>query len=481
MRRSLPLFPCLLLVLMLALCASSTFAASGAKASRSQPAPKQLVAEAAPAPLPPTPEAVNPRMTPVVRVAKQAGPAVVSIVSAREVQTTPFTGSNPFQRFFEELNRNQPQPQKKPTGHSLGSGVIVDGKNAYVLTNAHVIAGASEINVRLQDGRQFTATLIGSDQDVDLAVLRLDTTNGTAPLPQARMGDSSDIMTGETVVAIGNPYGFNHTVTTGVVSAVDRSVSNGQVAITGLIQTDAAINPGNSGGPLLNLLGEVIGINAAVHAKGEGIGFAIPINKARRVLEEIIATGRVAHVWLGVLGENMSQSVAAYCGLLKPCGMVVTDVFPGTPAELAGIKPGDALLAIGGTQVDDKAQFLGILLGYTKGDTLTVHLQRGRDPFTVQMHPQVLDHDAGLGLLNWRWGFTPGKESAGGVLVDNVRENAPAFRLGLKQGDVLMQIGNTRIRHDDDLVSAFFRYQMHNVLILSIMRGAKVYNVRMKI
>lgn len=475
MRRCPPRLQLLLLTLLLVLSASASFAASGTKAPRPQAPTKQQ------APPEATPAAANPRITPVVRVATQAGPAVVSIVSAREVQATPFAGNNPFQRFFEELYGGQPQPERKTTARSLGSGVIVDGKNAYVLTNAHVIAGASEINVRLLDGRQFTATLIGSDQDVDLAVLRLDTTNGTAPLPQVRMGDSKDLMPGEPVVAIGNPYGFTHTVTTGVVSAVDRSISNGQVAITGLIQTDAAINPGNSGGPLLNILGEVIGINAAVHAKGEGIGFAIPINKARHVLDEIIATGRVAHVWLGVLGENMNQSVAAYCGLDKPCGMVVTDVFPGTPAELAGIKPGDALLAIGGTQVEDKAQFLGILLGYAKGDTLTVHLQRGRESFTVQMRPQVLDHDAGIGLLNWRWGFTPGREASRGVQLAEVRQNSPAFRLGLRRGDVLLQIGNTRIRHDDDLVTAFFRYQMHNVLIMSVMRGGQVYNVRLKI
>ena len=436
----------------------------------------------------------NPRMTPVVRVVQEAGPAVVSIVSARQVEQAPFAGNNPFQRFFDELYGGQggnqgggqgSAPQRKFTSRSLGSGVIVDGKNGFVLTNAHVIAGASQINVRLRDGREFSASLIGADQDVDLAVLRLDGhnngQNSTAPLPQARMGDSADLLIGEPVVAIGNPFGFNHTVTTGVVSAVERSVSNGQSAFVGLIQTDAAINPGNSGGPLLNILGQVVGINAAVHAQGEGIGFAIPINKARRVLEELIATGRVAHVWLGILGENMDQAIAAYCGLDRPCGMVVTDVFPNTPAESAGIKPGDALLAIGGTEVQDKAQFLGMLLGYSKGDTLTVHLRRGREPYTVQLRPQVLDQEAALGLLNWRWGFAPGREAAGGVLTGVVRANAPAARLGLRPGDVILQVGNTRIRKQDDLVTAFFRYQMHNSLILSVMRGGQVYNVRMKI
>lgn len=425
--------------------------------------------------------ATNPRFTPVVRVAQEAGPAVVSIVSAREVPQNPFAGASPFERFFGELNRQQGAQPRPRTAQSLGSGVIVDGARGLVLTNAHVISGGAQIQVRLRDGREFKAALMGSDEDMDLAVLRLELPPGGQPLPQATMGDSSSLMTGEPVIAIGNPFGLGHTVTTGIVSALDRSITTNQGSVTGLIQTDAAINPGNSGGPLLNILGQVIGINAAVHAQGEGIGLAIPVNKARRVLEELIATGRVAHVWLGLLGENMDQAQAAYCGLAKPCGMIVTDVFPGTPAEAAGIKPGDALIAIGPTEVRDKSHFLGLLLGVSKGETLTVHLKRGRDPFTVQLRPQVMDRESGLALLAGRWGILPGQELGGGVSVSDVRQNSPAMRLKLKSGDVILQIGNTRIRTGDDLVTAFFRYQMHNQLILSVMRAGQIYNVRMRV
>lgn len=445
----------------------------------------------APAPMP------DARRTPVVRVVQEAGPAVVSIISAREVKA-PFAGESLLQRFFGETQAAQ-QPPKARTAQNLGSGVIIDGRKGYVLTNAHVITGATQITARLQDGREFTAALQGADQDMDLAVLRLDVPQGSPPLPQARMGDSADLMIGEPVIAIGNPYGLSHTVTTGVVSALERSVSTGQHTIAGLIQTDAAINPGNSGGPLLNILGQVVGINAAVYAKGGGLGFAIPINKAKSVLDELIATGRVAHIWLGLLGENMTPDQAPHYGLPRPGGMVVTDVFPGTPAEKAGIRPGDALLAMGGQKVQDKAQFLGLLLSFTRGETLGVLLSRADQQFQVQMRPQVLEREAGLGLVRWRWGFTPtfsdpaqpaaaapqpGRAQAAappGVGVAAVRGEGPAARLGLKPGDVILQIGSLRTATEADLLTAFYRYQMHNQLILSVQRGAQVYTVRMKI
>ena len=428
----------------------------------------------------PTARDDSPRRTPVVRVVQEAGPAVVSIVSARATAQEPFAASDPLQHFLG-LPGGPQLRQKTPT-RSLGSGVIIDGRQGFVLTNAHVISGAAQITARLHDGREFQASLVGADPDIDLAVLRLERPAGERPeLPQARMGDSSDLMIGEPVITIGNPFGLSHTVTTGVVSAVNRSVKTKQSFIAGLIQTDAAINPGNSGGPLLNILGEVVGINAAVYSKGEGLGFAIPINKARRVLEELIATGRVAHIWLGLLGEDMGQDQAAQFGLSRAGGMVVTDVFPKTPAEAAGIKPGDAVLAIGEHKVQDKSQFLGLLLNYAKGDTISVKLRRGSEPFEVRLTPQALDRQASLDLLGWRWGFTPARDGGGGVVVGEVRAGGPAARLGLKPGDVLLQVGSRRTASEADLLGAFYRYQMHTQLIVSVQRNGKIYNVRMKI
>jgi S1-C subfamily serine protease len=199
------------------------------------------------------------------------------------------------------------------------------------------------------------------------------------------------------------------------------------------------------------------------------------------VLDELIATGRVAHIWLGLLGENMDQDQAAYFGLSRVAGMVVTDVFPKTPAEAAGIRPGDALLAIGENAVLDKSQFLGLLLNYAKGDSISVKLRRGRAPFEVRLTPQVLDRQASLGLLNWRWGFVPARDGGGGVQVGEVRAGGPAARLGFKPGDVVLQVGSRRTTTEADLLGAFYRYQMHTVLILSVQRGGQVYNVRMKI
>ncbi|HBE94754.1 MAG TPA: hypothetical protein DDW80_04835, partial [Desulfovibrio sp.] len=262
------------------------------------------------------------RRTPVVRAVQAVGPAVVNITSSRLVQSvpTPFGGqfSGPlFERFLRDFGLEVPAQKAQ----SLGSGVLIDGRRGFVLTNAHVIEGASEIAVRLQDGRELAAKVRGADPDLDLAVLQVDPAGG---LPQAEMGDSSTLFIGETVIAIGNPYGYTNTVTTGVVSAVGRSVGTDEEILTDLIQTDAAINPGNSGGPLLNLLGQVIGINTAIQADAQGIGFAIPVNKAKRVLDELINVGHVTPVWLGLFGQDLDQPTAGYLGLKSPRGVLVT-------------------------------------------------------------------------------------------------------------------------------------------------------------
>jgi S1-C subfamily serine protease len=442
----------------------------------------------------PQPSQDDPRLTPVVRVVRQASPAVVSIVSARQTRP-PFEAESLLQRFFGEAASQAP---KAKTARNLGSGVVIDGAKGFVLTNAHVIAGATSITARLQDGREYSAALQGADQDMDLAVLRLELEPGAPPLPQARMGDSASLMPGETVVAIGNPYGLSHTVTPGVVSALERRVSPGQQTNARLIQTDAAINPGTPAAAA-EPPGRVVGINAAVFAKGGGLGFAIPINKARDVLDELIATGRVAHIWRGLLGEDMGPDQAAYYALPRPGGMIVTDVFPGTPAEKAGILPGDALLALAGQKVRNKAQFLALLLGRPKGEPLDVLLSRADRQFQARMRPQVLDRQAGLGLMAWRWGLSPRTaEKPGiaspapvlggaaalaepGVTVGTVRPNGPAARLGLKPGDVFLWVGSRGTTTEADLLAAFYRYQMHNQLLLSVRRGEQTYTVRLRV
>ncbi len=234
---------------------------------------------------------IRSRRTATVRVVQESGPAVVSIFSTRTHEPSPFSSVTASQGLEGELNSQRLQ---QSATQSLGSGVIIDGKRGLVLTNAHVILGATQVTVRLLGGREYRAKMMGADADIDLAVLRLELPTPPPVLPQIRMGNSSGLMIGESVIAIGNPYGLAHTVTTGVVSALNRSVSTGQVSITGLIQTDASINPGSSGGPLLNALGQMVGINAAVFNRGQGLNFAIPVNRATSILRELIATGMVA-------------------------------------------------------------------------------------------------------------------------------------------------------------------------------------------
>ncbi len=192
---------------------------------------------------------------------------------------------------------------------SLGSGVIIDGEKGLILTNAHVIQKAGTIKVVLQDEREFEARIVGADPDSDLAVLKIDSKDR---LPAIKMGNSDDLMIGETVIAIGNPFGFSHTVTTGVISAINRSIRAQDRVYHDFIQIDASINPGNSGGPLLNINGDLIGINTAIYAKAQGIGFAIPIGKARKIISDLIQYGEVIHAWIGITVQNMDETLNRY-------------------------------------------------------------------------------------------------------------------------------------------------------------------------
>jgi len=424
------------------------------------------------------------RRSPVVRAVEKIAPAVVNITAARQQERSvnPFADffGQEFQPFFDDLF---PDSRRTVIATSLGSGVVIDGRQGLILTNAHVIAGAASVKVRLQDGREFGVELVGSDPDFDLAVLRADKRElAGQTLPQADMGDSSAILIGETVIAIGNPFGYAHTVTTGVVSAVKRTVRTAESSFTDFIQTDAAINPGNSGGPLLNILGELIGVNTAIQAQAQGIGFAIPINKARRVVEELVATGRVAHVWLGLDGQDLDQATASYFGLSKCAGMLVTRAHPGTPAERAGLRAGDVLLAVGGQAVQDKDHFLDILRGYTVGEEIELGLLRGEKPLRVVIQGAAFDTATALHLAAERWGISlDERASRGAAALGNVRADSPAGRMGLRAGDAILQVGVYHMANSDDFVRAFSRYRLKNTVLLKVARSGKTYIVRLRV
>ena len=267
--------------------------------------------------------AENLRESAVVKAVKKVSPAVVNISSQSEVhkRVNPFygLGLDPnFESFFKDFF--DPGYEQKYKRTSLGSGVIIDGKRGFILTNKHVIIKSSTITVTLKDGREFKANIIGADPDSDLAVLRI---SPKGVLPNIKMGDSGNLLIGETVIAIGNPFGFSNTVTTGVISAVNRSVNVDNTFYRDFIQTDASINPGNSGGPLLNIYGELIGINTAIYAKAQGIGFAIPIDKAKRVVSDLIKYGEVVPAWIGITVQNLDADLAKYLKAAGAKGVLV--------------------------------------------------------------------------------------------------------------------------------------------------------------
>ena len=304
-----------------------------------------------------------------------AAPAVVNVFATKITRTTP----NPlfrdplFRHFFDE-RAGRPAYRRE---NSLGSGVIVD-ENGYILTNNHVIQGASEVRVGLRDGRQFPARIVGTDPETDLAVLQ--TAGGE--LPVARLGDSDRLRVGDVVMAIGNPFGVGQTVTMGIVSATGRD-QLGLASIENFIQTDAAINPGNSGGALINTRGEVVGINTAIYSRSggsQGIGFAIPVHIARTVLAQIAAHGRVIRGWIGVSGQALTPVLAKTFGFRHRQGLLVSGVLDGGPADQAGIRPGDLITRIEGEPIRSAAQALDLIAGHAPGDVLKVAVERdGRD------------------------------------------------------------------------------------------------------
>jgi Do/DeqQ family serine protease len=413
------------------------------------------------------------RRTPVVRAVEAVSPSVVNITVTSTVQGngSPF-GDPFFDQFFREYYSQQPRRSQ-----SLGSGVIIDGRKALVLTNAHVIASGGDIAVRLKDGREFKADLVGSDADFDLAVLKLENAHS---LPQVSMGDSDGIFIGETVIAIGNPFGYSNTVTTGVVSALNRPMKTNGGAYGSFIQTDAAINPGNSGGPLLNINGELIGINTAIQARAEGIGFAIPINKAKHVIAELLDAGHVSPIWFGLFGQDVDQAAARYFDLKDLSGMLVTEVYPGTPAADALLKPGDVIKSFNGRTLANKTDYLTRLFSVTKAES--VNLIALRDGHEIQLHlrPQVLDKGMALKLVRTRWGFElADREKGTGAEVTRVVPGSAAAKLGLKQGDVIHQIGNRSLRSGIDLLNAFLRNRMQKTVMMRVQRGRNLYTVRL--
>lgn len=302
--------------------------------------------------------------------ARAAVPAVVFVYTSQEVKSRhPFLNDPLFRHFFGDRYGDQPQRQS-----GLGSGVIVSA-DGYILTNYHVVEAADEIEVAINDGRKLKAKIVGADPESDLAVLKV---NAKGPLPTITFAATDNLRVGDVVLAIGNPFGVGQTVTSGIVSALGRS-HLGINTFENFIQTDAAINPGNSGGALVDANGLLVGINTAIYSQSGGsmgIGFAIPVSLARSVMEQIIKTGAVTRGWIGVEVQEISPEIAESFGLKSTQGAIIAGVMRGSPADKAGIKPGDVLLAVENKPVKDAQVMLDLIASLTPGQTAKFKVRR---------------------------------------------------------------------------------------------------------
>ncbi|MBS0357598.1 MAG: Do family serine endopeptidase [Proteobacteria bacterium] len=315
--------------------------------------------------------------------AKAALPAVVHVFTSKEVkaQRNPFSDDPLFRHFFGDRLNNNNKPQQRASG--LGSGVIVSPEG-YILTNNHVIEAADEIEVALNDGRKLPARIVGRDPESDLAVLQIKTDGKLHPIT---FGHTEQLHVGDVVLAIGNPFGVGQTVTMGIVSALGRS-HLGINTFEDFIQTDAAINPGNSGGALIDAAGNLVGINAAIYSRSGGslgIGFAIPVSLARSVMEQIIQSGSVTRGWIGVEVQAITSDLADSFGMPSSDGTLISGVMRGSPADRAGVKPGDVLLTVEGRKVNDPQIMLEAIAALLPGRKANVELRRGKDKLDLKV------------------------------------------------------------------------------------------------
>jgi serine protease Do len=402
-------------------------------------------------------------------LADTVSPAVVHIKVEKTVKgggrasgpfgQNPFGGNEQFKEFFGRRFGEQRQPEFKQPGQ--GSGFIID-KSGYIVTNNHVVGGADKIKVILKDQSQYDAEVVGLDPVTDIALIKVDPKKN---LPTARLGNSADLRVGEWVAAIGSPFGLEYSVTAGIVSAKGRVIGSGPY--DDFIQTDASINPGNSGGPLINMQGEVVGINTMIIARGQGIGFAIPVDQAKGIIAQLKSEGEVTRGWLGVTIQDLKGDLAEYYGVEGKSGVMVADVVPGDPADKAGIKPKDVITKVNGEKVTSSRDLTNLAAMLEVGQTAEVTISRdgkqktlevkiGKRPLTMaaasQNHRKQKEGDYGFEVTE----LTPEiarrfniKESSG-VIVVGVAPNGKADAAGVKKGDLIIEVNRADVESVKD-------------------------------
>ena len=411
----------------------------------------------------------------ITDLAERATPSVVNLF--------PLTsGTRPRDRASE----------RTPNASGSGSGLIVDS-SGYIVTNNHVIGDAAEVEVRFSDKTRLVAQVVGKDPDTDLALLKV---TADRPLPSARFGDSAAVKVGQWVLAVGNPFGLDRTVTLGVVSGIGRENIN-LSRYENFIQTDASINPGNSGGPLLNLNGDVIGINTAIINFAQGIGFAIPSNMAKQVIEHLLANGRVARGWLGVGIQPLTQDLAKKFGVAEGEGVLVNEVFPHDPAAAAGIKPGDIIVKIDGHVVDSPNKLSRLIGTLAPGATshvevvrdlnrltLDIRLSERRETVVTASSPPPPGSEIKLGLdvqeLTAAMADKFNLQDSKGVLISKVESGSLAQAEGLREGDLIKEVNRGEILTVEDFTAAIGRLRRGDTILLRVLREARAFYVVLK-
>ena len=419
-------------------------------------------------------------------LSKEVGPAVVNIQVEKTAQPVmhPFSGgpgskNRHFRDFFSNPFGNRtPRPHKQS---GLGTGFIIDPEG-YIVTNNHVVAEADKIKVVLQDERELEATIVGRDPQTDLALIKVASDKD---LPAVPLGKSADLEVGEWVVAIGNPFGLEHTVTAGIVSAKGRMIGSGPY--DDYIQTDASINPGNSGGPLLNMQGKVVGINTAIIASGQGIGFAIPIDMANDIVTQLKAEGEVTRGWLGVTIQDLKGDLASYYDVEEGRGALVTQVVPGNPADKAGIRPNDIILKVDGSQINGSraltAKAAGLAVGeqvdvtvLRNGKEKTLSLKVGRRPLRLAQNgnaESAKETEFGLSVSD----LTPemarqlNSDDARGAVVTSVKPGSKAAQAGLREGDVIVEVNRHEVDSAKDFKQRVLKHEKDGDLKLLVKRA----------
>jgi serine protease Do len=423
---------------------------------------------------------------------KAVSPAVVNISAVRTIKgggrvfrhfMGPFDKNDPFRDFFEKFFGDQ-SPERDLKQRSLGSGFIID-KDGYIITNNHVIERADQIKVRLANEREFSAEIIGRDPKTDLALIKIDSFRD---LPSVTMGDSDALSIGDWVITIGNPFGLNHTVTAGIVSAKGRVIGAGPY--DDFIQTDASINPGNSGGPLLNVRGEVVGINTAIVATGQGIGFAIPINIAKEIIVQLKEKRRVVRGWLGVAIQKMTPELARSFGIKGGKGALVGDVFAGSPADKANIKRGDVIIEFDGQKIDEMSDLPRLVANTPVGKTVTIKIIREGQEHTLtakiaemkEEKPPVAKTNVEIKIGLSVQEITPeiaeelGLEDETGVIVAGVAPGSPAEDADFNQGDIIKEINRKGIKNLRDYRMAMGKAAKEDTILFLVQRkGQTLY------